>query len=154
MPGHVHVLPLAADAFRPPLASSFERRYLQRGSVCPRSISGNQGNILRRRYLQLPQRTHHRTLLETEEAELYVVLHVARDYRSRHPEGDEGSRVPSADRRLRIGRSAASQEHQEGRNGGYGRALYRQLQEAWPAGPRRFYRRTSRRIARKHSKDD
>ncbi len=36
----------------------------------------------------------------TEEAELHLVLHVARHHRLRNAEGDEGSRLPAADRRL------------------------------------------------------
>ena len=59
-------------------------------------------------------------------------LHVARHHRLRHAEGHEGSRLPAADRRLRIGRSADPQEHQEGRHHRHGAALHRELQEAGP----------------------
>ena len=45
---------------------------------------------------------------EAEAAEVHLVLHVARHHRLRHAEGDEGSGLPAADRRLRIGRSRRS----------------------------------------------
>ncbi len=45
-----------------------------------------------------------------------VVVHLARHHRLRNAEGDEGSRMPPADRRLRVGRSADPEEHQEGRH--------------------------------------
>ena len=53
---------------------------------------------------------------EAEAAEPHLVLHVARHHRLRDAEGDEGSRLPAADRRLRIRRSADPEEHQEGRH--------------------------------------
>ena len=85
---------------------------------------------------------------EAEAAELHVVLHVARHHRLRHAEGDEGGRLPAADRRLRIGRSADPEEHQEGRDRRHGAALHRELPQAGPDDPRRFHRRPARRDAR------
>ena len=61
---------------------------------------------------------HHRALRKAEAAGPYLELHLARDHRLRHAEGHERSRLPAADRGLRVGRSADSQEHQEGRNRG------------------------------------
>ncbi len=63
-------------------------------------------------------------LREAEAAQLHVVLHVARHHRLRDAEGDEGSRLPASDRRLRVGRSADPEEHQEGRDDRYGAALH------------------------------
>ena len=54
-------------------------------------LSGAEGNLLRRRHLQLSEEAHYRTLRKAEAAELHVVVHVAGDYGLRHAEGDEGS---------------------------------------------------------------
>jgi hypothetical protein len=98
--GHVYVLPVAADAFRASLAAALERRYRDEVKYALEAFPAHQGNLLRRRHVQLPQGTHHRALLEAEAAELHVVLHVARDHRLRHAEGHEGSGLPAADRGL------------------------------------------------------
>ena len=46
----------------------------------------------------------------------HLELHLARHHRLRHPEGHARSRLPPADRGLRVRRSADPQEHQEGRH--------------------------------------
>ncbi len=106
LPGDVHVLPLAADAFGPSLAAALDRRRGQRSAVRAGAVPADEGNLLRRRYLQLSEGAHHRAVQEAQAAELHLVLHVARHHRLRHAEGDEGSRLPAADRGLRIGRSS------------------------------------------------
>ena len=122
-----------------------ERSALRQGS-----LPAGEGDLLRRRHLQLPEGAHHRALQQAEAAELHVVLHLARHHRLRDAQGHEGGRLPAADRGLRIGRPADPQEHQEGRHGRDGGALHGQLQEARPAGARRFHRRAARRNAREH----
>ena len=81
-----------------------------------RILAGSEGILLRRRYLQHPEGAHHRTVRQAEAAGADVVLHFARHHRLRNAEGHEGSRLPAADRGLRVRRSADSEEHQERRN--------------------------------------
>ncbi len=59
-----------------------------------------EGVLLRRRHLQHPEGAHHRAVRKAEAAGADLELHLARDHRLRHAEGDEGSRMPAADRRL------------------------------------------------------
>src|ERR1035438_342959 len=75
LPGNVYVLSVAANAFGPPLETAFERRHPGRSEVRSRSLSAYEGNLLRRRHLQLPQRADNRALRETEAAELHVVMY-------------------------------------------------------------------------------
>ncbi len=93
-PAHVHVLSVAADAFRPSLAAAFDATtWRNEVRYALEAVPADEGNLLRRRYLQLPEGAHHRAVQEAEAAEFHVVVHVARDHRLRHAEGDEGSRA-------------------------------------------------------------
>ena len=108
-----------------------QRRRGERSPLRARTVPADEGNLLRRRYLQLPQGAHHRAVQEAQAAELHLVLHVARHHRLRHAEGHEGSRLPAADRGLRIGRPADSQEHQEGRHRRHGASASRRTARSW-----------------------
>ena len=152
LPGHVHLLPVAADALRPPLAPALGRAtWPTKCATRSETFPGPEGDLLRRRHLQLPEGAHHRALPEAEAAELHLVLHLARHHRLRDAQGDEGGRLPAADRRLRIRRPADPQEHQEGRHRRDGAALHRERQEARPGDSRRLHRRPARRNAREPS---
>ncbi len=132
LPGHVHLLPVAADAFRPSLAPAF--RATTSRTKCRYALEEfprTEGDLLRRRHLQLPQGAHHRAVQEAEAAELHLDLHVARHHRLRHAEGHEGSRLPAADRGLRIGRPADSEEHQEGRHRRHGASASPRTARSW-----------------------
>jgi radical SAM superfamily enzyme YgiQ (UPF0313 family) len=61
--------------------------------------------------------------------------------------------LKAIDRRLRIGRRANSQEHQEGRHHRHGAPLHRQLQEARLGRPWRLYCGPARRNPRNHSQE-
>ncbi len=106
-------------------------RHRERSALRARAFPASEGNLLRRRHLQLPQGTHHRALQEAQAAELHLVLHLARHHRLRHAEGHERSRLPAADCGLRIGRSADSQEHQEGRDHRYGASASPRTARSW-----------------------
>ena len=72
-PALVHVLPVAADALRAPLAAAVERRRGERSALRARTVPADEGNLLRRRYLQLPQGSDDRAVQEAQAAQLYVV---------------------------------------------------------------------------------
>jgi hypothetical protein len=67
-----------------------------------------EGILLRRRHLQHPEGAHRGAVREAEAAGADLVVHIARDHRLRNAEGDEGSRLPAADRGLRVGRRSRS----------------------------------------------
>src|SRR5262249_33393834 len=101
--GALHFLSVAPYALWASLAPAFFGRCRQRSPLRARTVSQRQGDLLSRRHLQLPQRAHDRAVQQAEAAQLHLELHLARHHRLRHPEGDEGSRLPPADRGLRIG---------------------------------------------------
>src|SRR2546426_7383323 len=77
-------------------------------------------------------------------SEVYLVLQLPGDGGLRDLEGDERGWLPAADRRVRVRRSADSEEHQERRHGRAGARVHEKLQEAGPCGARRFPGRASR----------
>ena len=138
--GDVHLLPVAADALRSSLAAALGRRRRRRGALRARHLPGPAGDLLRRRYVQLPEGAHAGGVRQAEAAQVHLVLHFAGDHRLRDAEGHEGGRLPADDRRLRVRRPTDPQEHQEGRDRGDGAALHRERPQARPDDPRRFHR--------------
>ena len=54
LPGDVHVLLVAADAFRPPLAFAFGERHCERSPLGAGQLPGPQRDLLRRRTKAVP----------------------------------------------------------------------------------------------------
>ncbi len=152
LPGDVHVLPVAADALGPPLAAALGGRRRQRSALGARELPGP---ARRSSSTTTPSTTRRSATIELckklKPLNFTWSLHVARHHRLRHAEGDEGSRLPADDRRLRIGRPADPQEHQEGRHGRHGASASRaNCNKLGPDDPRRLHRRAAGRDAREH----
>ena len=119
-------IPATAGGCARPTTSRDEVRYAHR-SISPtsrKSSSTTTPSTIRKD-------AHHRAVQEAEAAELHVVLHLARHHRLRHAEGHEGSRLPPADRGLRIGRPADPEEHQEGRHHRHGASASPPTARSW-----------------------
>ncbi len=151
MPGAVHVLSVAADFERAPLAQALHRR---RGREMAKAraywpevkeffFDDDTFNIQKARTVELCAKLKPLGLTWSCTSRVTTDL--------RDAEGDEGSRMPPADRRLRVGRSADSEEHQEGRHRRTRPAVHQGLPQARPGHPRRLHPGTTRRNARDHS---
>src|SRR5690348_15863237 len=58
--------------------------------LCARELSGAEGNLLRRRYLQLTECKNDRHLRQTEEAKLHLYMSFSSDDRLRYLQLPEG----------------------------------------------------------------
>ena len=116
VPGPVHFLPVAADhcpVIRWRIALGGRRRC--RGKLGPRQFPWTS----RRSSSTTTPSTFARTRVlgavrQAQAARFHLVVYFPGQCRLRDAEGDEGRRLPVADRRLRVGGSADSEEHQEG----------------------------------------
>ncbi len=98
LPGAVHLLPVAPDAERPSVAHAQRERCGRGDAQGAGVLSGPEGDLLRRRYVQHPQIPCGGTLQQAEAAELHLVLHLARNDGLRDAEDHEGGRLPAAHR--------------------------------------------------------
>src|SRR5256885_15257714 len=98
MSGAVHLLSMAANIERTCVAEAFYRSSGGGDGQGERILAQCEGVFLRRRYLQHPEGTYHRTLREAEAAEHHMVMHLACHHRLRHAQGHARSGMPAADR--------------------------------------------------------
>src|SRR5579863_3075975 len=130
MPGALYFLSMAADAFGTRVASALGGSRIIEIKAGTQDVPAGEGIFLRRRYIQYSQGPRARIVQGIQAGGVPVVVHRAGAQRLRDAEGDGGCRGASADRGLRIGRPADSEEHQEGRDDRDGAHVRAELQES------------------------
>ena len=154
LPGNVHLLPVAANAFRPPLAPALLRRRRARSGATPwrssptsrkSSSTTTPSTIARRAPSSLCKK------LKPLNFTWSCTSRVTTDYDTLKAMKDAGCRL------LIVGYESGDQQIlkniKKGATIDMAAALHRQLQEAGPAGARRFHHRPARRNPREHPQD-
>src|SRR5579863_3012473 len=116
MPGALYFLSMAADAFGTRVASALGGKRGAGIQAGTQDVPAGEGIFLRRRYFQYSQGPRAGVVQGVQAGGIPVVVHSAGAQRLRDAEGDGGCGGAFADRGIRIGRPANSEEYQEGRD--------------------------------------